>query len=57
MSYYCRRYKLNSDPKLVFKVREERYDHPNLHTENKLDDHWYWVDDKPYVEDCSSEHN
>ena len=55
MRYYCRRYKLNCDPKLVFKIREDRYDHPSLHLENLVDDAWYWIDILPYVEESFEE--
>lgn len=51
MKYYCRRYKLNCDPGLVFKLRLETYDDPALHVENLPDDEWYWLDEVPFIEE------
>lgn len=52
--YYCRRYKLNCDPMLVFKIREDTYDHPSLRLEPLPDDEWYWLDSVPFIEEVSS---
>lgn len=49
--YYCRRYKLNCDPMLVFKIREDTYDHPSLHLEPLPDHEWYWLDSVPFIEE------
>lgn len=49
--YYCRRYKFRNDPFLIFKVREEEYNTPSLLLEPEEDDHWYWLDAVPFVEE------
>ena len=48
---WCRRYKLDCDKDLVYTIRSEDYNDPQLHTENLVDDGWYWVDLVPFFQD------